>query len=389
MRVWIVLLALFAPAAVAAPYLPSGDAVVLERLPVRPGDPVAAELRRLRAAVTAAPADPAAAASLARRYFELAVAEGDARYVGYAEGALRPWYGSANPHAEVLMLRALLRQYRHDFRGALEDLVAAAERDPGDPEPHAWRAAIFMVVAEYPAARRECVLLAELSSELHATGCAAHVDATTGNARPAYDALAASLARNPQASAGLRLWVLTRLAETAARLENPAAARRHYRDALALGIIDNYLLAAYADFLLEQDRPAEVVALLKDRTRSDTLLLRLALAEQRLRAPGAAELVRILGERFTDAARRGERLHLQEEARYLLQLRGDAHAALAAAGENWKSQREPRDAAVLLEAALAAGDSQAAAPVLEWLDASGFESRKLKQLADSLKALVR
>ena len=97
MRVWVVLLALFAHAAVAAPYLPSGDAVVLERLPVRPGDPVAAELRRLRAAVTASPSDPSAAASLARRYFELAVAEGDARYVGYAEGALRPWFGSANP----------------------------------------------------------------------------------------------------------------------------------------------------------------------------------------------------------------------------------------------------------------------------------------------------
>jgi hypothetical protein len=387
---WIAWLALAAaPSAMAAPHVPADDATVLERLPIRPGDPVAAELRGLRAATAAAPSNPAAATRLGRRYFELAMAQGDARYIGYAEGTLRRWYGMPKPPAEVLTLRGLLRQYRHDFHGALDDLEAAARMDPDDPEPHAWRAAIFMVLADYPAARRECELLRELSGELHATGCIAHIDATTGRGRAAYDALAASLARNPRVSADLRLWVLTRLAEISARLEDAPAAERHYRDALALRIADNYLYAAYADFLLEQDRPAEVVALLKDWTRSDTLLLRLALAQQRLRDASAAQLTRVLGERFAEAAQRGERLHLQEEARYLLELKQDARAALAAAAENWKSQREPRDAGVLLESALAARDPQAAQPALEWLASSGFEGRKIRGLAASLKALAR
>lgn len=388
MRAWVALVvALCAvPAAHPAPHVPADEAAVLETLPVRPGDPAASELRRLRAAAAAAPDDPAAAASLARRYFELAMAEGDARYVGYAEGALRRWTGAPARHAQLLTMRGLLRQYRHDFRAALEDLAAAARVDPDDPEPRAWRAAIFMVLADYPAARRECEFLRPLSGDLHATGCIAHVDATTGKARAAYEALRASLARSPDASPGLRLWVLIRLAETAARLEDPGAAERHFRAALGLAIPDNYLYAAYADFLLEQERPSEVVALLKDRTRSDTLLLRLALAQRRLGDASAPRLTRMLGERFAEAAQRGERLHLQEEARYLLHLKGDARAALAAAAENWKSQREPSDAGVLLESALAVRDPAPAAPALEWLASSGFESRKLRRLARSLEA---
>lgn len=383
------LLAAVATVATAAPYVPRDDAVVLERLPVRASDPVAADLRRLRAEVAAAPSDPAPATRLARRYFDLAMAHGDPRYVGYADAALRPWHASAGEHPEVLVVRALLRQYRHDFDGALQDLAAAAERDPQDPEPRAWRAAIYMVRADYPAARRECAVLHELSDELHAIGCTAYVDATTGKTRSAYERLSAALARHARASTGLRLWVHTRLAEMAWRLGEARAAERHFREALGLDLTDNFLLAAYADFLLEQGRAADVVPLLKDWARSDTLLLRLALAERTLQLPSAEQHVRALAERFADAARRGERLHLQEEARFLLDLKGDARAALAAAAENWKAQREPRDAGILLEAALAVRDPRAARAALDWIDASGFENPRLRRAAEALKALAQ
>jgi hypothetical protein len=374
---------------IAAPYVPRDDAVVLERLPVRPSDPIAAELRRLRALAAAAPGDPSPAVRLARRYFELAMAQGDPRYAGYADAALRPWYVSARGNAAILVARGLLRQYRHDFDGALEDLAAAAERDSQDPEPRAWRAAIHMVRADYPAARRECALLGDLSSKLQAVGCTAYVDATTGHARAAYERLRGALAGYAEAPAGLRLWVHTRLAEMTWRLGDARAAEQHFRAALALNASDNFALAAYADFLLEHDRAADVVPLLKDSGRSDTLLLRLALAERALKLPSAEQHVRLLAERFADAARRGERLHLQEEARFLLDLKGDAGAALAAAAQNWKAQREPRDAAVLLEAALAARDPRPAAPALEWLESSGFESPRLRRIAGQLKAMAQ
>jgi hypothetical protein len=94
---------------------------------------------------------------------------------------------------------------------------------------------------------------------------------------------------------------------------------------------------------------------------------------------------RSLAERFAAAALRGERLHMGEEARFLLELKGDPRAALAVAAENWKSQREPRDALIVLEAAVAARDAKAAEPVLRWLSASGFESPRLQRLAAALK----
>jgi hypothetical protein len=181
------------------------------------------------------------------------------------------------------------------------------------------------------------------------------------------------------------MWSLTRLAEMAWRLEDHRLAERHFKDALALGVDDNFLLAAYADFLLERARSNEVVKLLQPWTRSDTLLLRLAIAERAAGRHEANAHVQALGDRFAAAQLRGERLHMGEEARYLLELKGDARAALAVAVENWKTQREPRDAAVLLQAAAAAGDPAAARPVLAWLEQSGFESERLRRLAAQIK----
>lgn len=373
--------------AAAAPFVPRDDAVVLETLPGKPGDPTAAELRRLRAAVAAAPTDAEAVARLARRYFDLAMQEGDPRYVGYAEAVLRPWPETAGTPAEMLVLHGKLRQYRHDFPRAMADFDLALKADPANFAARAWRAAILMVQADYAGVRRECSLLAPYASELQAVACVAYIDATTGNARAAYGRLSAALARAADIEPERQLWIQTRLAEMAWRFGDPGIAERHFRAGLRLGVNDNFLLAAYADFLLEQGRAAEVMPLLKGWARSDTLLLRLALAARSLKLAEGERYARTLGERFADAALRGEKLHLQEEARYLLDIKGDALAALAAASENYRTQREPRDALILIEAAFAARDPAAAAPALQWLESSGFESARLREAALKLKGL--
>jgi len=373
--------------AAAAPFVPRDDAVVVETLPGRPGDPAVAELRRLRAALAASPTDTEAASDLTRRYFDLATEDGDPRYIGYAEATLRPWPETAATPAEILVLHGKLRQYRHDFPTAMADFDLALRADPANFAARAWRAAILMVQADYTAVRRECDLLAPHASELQAVACVGYLDATTGNSRAAYQRLSAALARAGVIDAGHALWIQTRLAEMAWRTGNHAAAERHFRAGLALGINDNFILAAYADFLLEQGRAAEVMPLLKGWARSDTLLLRLALAARQLKLAEGEKYARTLGERFADAALRGEKLHLQEEARYLLDLKGDTRAALAAASENYRTQREPRDALALMEAALAARDATAAAPALQWMESSGFEDRRFREAAAKLKAL--
>ena len=370
----------------AAPRVPADDATVLETLPGKRDDPAAVELRRLRAAVAAAPRDADAAGSLAQRYFQRAMAEGDPRYVGYAQAILRPWPESAAASADILVLHGKLRQYRHDFPRAMADFDLALQADPASTAARAWRAAIFMVQADYAGARRECELLAAHTTELHAAACAAYVDATTGGARAAYTRLAAALARDPDAYPEFTIWIHTRLAEMAWRSGDPATAERHFQRGLALGLDDNFLHAAYADFLLEQGRAGEVMPLLKNWSRSDTLLLRLALAARTLKLAEADQHIRALGERFAEAALRGEKLHLQEEARFLLNLKDDPRAALAAASENYRTQREPRDALVLMEAALAARDPAAAAAALQWLESSGFEDRRTREAGAKLKA---
>src|SRR4051812_15306300 len=375
---------LWALPAAAAPHIPKDDSAVLERLPGRRDDPVMAELRALRAAAAADPSSSAAAARLAKRYFELANAEGDPRYVGYAEAAVRQWPKQDAP-VEVIYVRGLLRQYRHDFDTALKDFELVLQREPRHFGARAWRAALYMVRADYPAAARECAALPLEKEDLYALACQAYVDATTGKTGPAYRRLLEALRGDASVDAGEKLWVLTRLGEMAWRLGDVAGADRHFKEALALGQDDNFLLAAYGDFLLEQGRAREVVALLKSWTRSDTLLLRLALAEQRLGVAEAAAHIQALGDRFAAASLRGERLHMGEEARFLLDLKADARGALAVGLENWKEQREPRDALVVLEAAVAARNPAAAAPVLKWLRESRFESARMQQLAASLK----
>jgi len=54
---------------------------------------------------------------------------------------------------------------------------------------------------------------------------------------------------------------------------------------------------------------------------------------------------------------------------------------LRLATENWNVHREPWDARVYLEAALAAGDAGGARPVLDWLRDNRVQDVKLAALA--------
>jgi tetratricopeptide (TPR) repeat protein len=381
LAVLAVTVACLAPAHLqAAPRLPTDPAEVLERLPMRPADATARELAGLRAAVTRAateaPDDPLPAARLAGRYYELAVARGDPRYIGYADAVLAPF--ARNRTAAVLAVRGQLRQYRHDFDGALQDFAAALEADPQFASAHAWRGAIYLVQANYAAAKSECDALLALDRATLYGGCIGLVLAYGGRMEAGYAALQRAL--DETRDAGNRLWLLTRLGEVAAWRGQPEAAERHYRAALALGIDDGYLLAAWSDFLLDRQRPAEVVKWLAGWEASDGLLLRLALAETALRQPAAKTYVQALADRFAAAKVRGDTTHRAEEARYLMHLAGDPAAALAVAAANYRVQREPRDARVLLEAAIAARNAGAAQPARDWLRSSGFEDAHLRQL---------
>jgi len=371
----------------AAPVVPADDRQVLATVPARATDPRARELLALRQAWQRQPQDLDAAVAYARRCLDEVGAEGDPRHVGHAQAALQPWFGLADPPAAVRVLRARILQFDHRFAPALADLDAALRQQPADGEAWAWRTAILMVQADYAEAGRSCDRLAPLATPLIATACFAQVGAATGHAGAAADALRTALAQLPQASAEARLWALTRLAETEERRGAWPAAEAAFRAGLALGLPDVYLQAAYADFLLDRGRPAEVLALLDGRGRADVLLLRLALAAKAAGHASAATHAQALAARFAAARQRGDASHQKEESRFVLAIQGDAARALVLAQQNFAVQKEPADARILLEAALAARQPAAAGPALDWMAASGVESVALRALAAQLKAL--
>ena len=371
----------------ATAHIPKSDATVLERLPFKPNDPVARELASMRAKLQRNPRNLEVAVQLAGRYYGMVGEEGDPRYLGYAQAALAPWWEMSEPPIEVQVLRARLLQFSHNFSAAFVDLDKVLERDPRNAQARVLRAIIEIVQARYDVARADCRALNKLTSDLIMIGCEAMIDGLTGHAASAYITLNTAFANAKNLSADEQLWVLTRLAELSQRLGKSSVTEAHYKQAIGLGMTDSFLLAAYSDFLLEQKRPTEVVALLKDKTRSDGLLLRLLLAERSLNLPTAKDRETILAARYLAAQLRGDTVHQQEEARFSLHVQGNAKKALALAQENWKVQLEPRDAHIFLEAALALKDPKSAQPVLQWLESSKIEDSQLISLGQKLKTV--
>jgi tetratricopeptide (TPR) repeat protein len=368
----------------AAPFLPNDDAEVLERLPT-PGDADQRELRRLGTELSNKPNNLDLALRLARRYIQVGRAEADPRYYGYAEAVLKPWWNLQTPPVEVLVLRAVLAQARHAFDAALADLERVLEINPRQPQAWLTRAFILQVQGRPDEAGKSCGRLPSGIGPLVMATCRGRVESLSGRAAEGYARLEEALEGSPNGDKGLKLWALTNLAEIAERRGDRDVAERHFRDALALGLRNAYLLGAYSDYLLDGGRPAEVRDLLAGDIRVDALLLRLTLAETALGDPEAAGHVAALEARFAASRRRGDLRHGREEARFTLELLQRPAEALGLALENWQTQREPADARLVLEAARAAGVPDKAGPVLEWLEETGLDDAKIDALVQRLQ----
>jgi Tfp pilus assembly protein PilF len=268
----------------------------------RAAAPVGAELRDLRARSS----DVAASIELAQKFVTLGSEDSDPRYFGYAAGVLAPLWKLAEPPAKALLLRAMIAQNRHDFDGALADVDAVIKSDPANLQAWLMRAAISKVLGHLDEARASCAPLAASSEPLLTVACVCDAASLMGGSREAAEALEQTLEERPKATPERQRWALTILAEIVARRGEAQRAERAFKKALEAAKPTAYLLAAYADFLLDEERFADAAALLAGEARIDAALLRLALAEQRLGAEGLAEHVSQIEERFTASRRRGE-----------------------------------------------------------------------------------
>ncbi len=383
-RLYLVVASLLsvAPVARASPFVPADDSLVLEQVPGA-RDPSSQALRQSNAALAQDRHNIGLAEKVARLDIEQARKHGDPRFLGRAEAALAPWPLTLETPAPVLLLRAVILQSNHDFPGSIAALQRVVSAEPASAQAWLTLAAVHQAQAEYEAALHDCGQFASHMLGLAPDTCTASIMSLTGHAPLALRAITISLAQNVdevRASPSVGVWAMTMAAETAERLGDPSTERR-YRAALAIDGSDPYLLGAWSDWLLDQNRPQEVVALLRDRTRIDPLLLRLALAEQATGDARAAGHIADLAARFEASRLRGDTVHRREEARFTLYLLRQQARALDLAQANWEVQREPADARILLEAANAAGRPGAADPVRVWLRDNGAEDVRLSALA--------
>jgi len=354
--------------ATARPYVPANDTQVLAELPAgaRHAEVSARRVARARLDV---------ALPLAQFYINQSRASGDLRFLGYAEAVLVSWVDAPTPDPAVLVLQATIQQSRHEFEPALMtlDRAIAARRD----SPQAWltRATVLRVMGRYAEAEQACLEFARLADPAVGAICRQGVLALHGNLAAAYD----TLLHQPAAGMGNaeNAWRDSELGEMAVRLGNDSDAERWFQRVLALSSHDFYVRAAYADLLLRQHRPAEVLVLLKGQDSIEPLLLRIAIAQRQLRAPELAHSRTLLAAAFATETLRGEAVHRREQARYLLEVTAQPQQALEVALRNWQVQREPDDALVVIDAARAAGTPQRAAAVRDFLRAQGLRDARL------------
>ncbi|MBN8752916.1 MULTISPECIES: hypothetical protein [Variovorax] len=374
-------LALAALAAHAVPRVPASDDEVVETLPVVAG--WSGEQRRLRRELAQRPNDEATAIAAASTYLELAREQGDARYAGYAMGALQAW--EATPPAQtppaVLVMRATVAQFLHDFDGAEATLRVALARRPNDAQAWITLATILRVRGRYNESDAACRSLGRTGPAFYGVACLAENAGLRGNhadARQALQALLADPVLRDADKAGTRQWLLTSIAEVEELAGRQAEADAAYRKAVAAQR-SGYLLLAYSDYLQRVGRHAEIPKLLANEARSDAVLLRLAIAGAAARDTSAQAEADELRQRFEAAALRPgtTALHAREEAMFALDVQNDPKRALELARLNVRLQREPIDLLVFARAASAANDIAARGEVKALMQQIGLKDARV------------
>lgn len=373
---------LWAASACAAPYVPAADSEVLERLPANGAalkrDRVARAMREL---LVREPRNLDIALRLAQLDIERARVEYDPRELGRAEATLAPWWNDPNAPAAVVLMRATIRQSSHQFNPARTDLEQVVARDPSNGQAWLTLATVQQVTGDLDGAASSCEHVGATSASPIAVACTAALQGLTGRASEGYAALT-QLMDHPAAIGDARVltWMTTLQGELAERLGRFDDASRAYKASLVIDPTDAYTIAAYADFLLDQGRPEEILPLIPADTPADILLLRRAQADAALGADESTAVRDDLAARFVALRARGDRVHLREEARFTLALMKNPAAALSLALQDWAIQKEPLDARIALECAIAAGRPEAAIDVARWVQSRHLEGSRLAAL---------
>lgn len=373
-----------ARAGIATPYVPASPGAVLQKVPSST-DPRVRAFETLRARLRAHPKNMKLALKLGRAYINYGRSTGDARFLGRGLAVIEPWLQQSPVPVPVAVVHATILQSRHFFAASQQELQSILKRDPGNVQAWLTLATVAMVQGDYKLANRSCVHLASVGGDFMGIACSASLRSLTGHAAQAYRLFSMIEHPGPKAPPAIKAWIQGLMADTAKRLGRAREADAHYREALQLTPGDNFLLADYADFLLDHSRAWNARNLVADYTQSDTSFMRLVFAEAALGSSRTQRDIQQMSARFAAMDQRHTHVYRREQARFVLYLKHDPPRALQLAEKNWTVQRAPKDMRVYLEAALAAGKPAAAEPVLKLLDKSHLQDPAVNRLARKVR----
>ena len=352
--IFLLAICLSSQAVLARDFVPTSDAVVVEKLspridskkPMR--DSMQSSTQLLTRSGALADSRVGLAISQAKQLIVMAKKTADPRYLGRAQATLMPWWDDIKAPAEVAVLKATVQQSRHEFDAARATLKRMLDMDPSQAQGWLTLATLERLSGNYELALQACEKVMSASS--YALACRLETNSMLGQTVQARDGFAALIKSAPDVQS--QAWFHSLLAESQERAGQDASALKSYRASIALSP-DTYTALALSDLLLRNEKFAQALLVLAQEPLSDAVLIRRAYAYKQLNNPLWETLRDELYERFAALKARGddERLHARELALAALWLADDGVKALPIAQTNLELQKEPFDWWLVMAAA--------------------------------------
>jgi len=369
----------FASSISAAPYIPKSSEEIICHLP-------ATELHRgirsLKRQLINEETNLVVTLDLVRSYLALNQITGQNQYLAFAELNLKRIENSIANTTEVHLLQALLDQRNHHFAKSIERLDLVLAKSPKNIQALLTKASVLQLLGDYEGARIANASLFGLGLSKVGLISTANLAAVAGKAEKSYELLTSLVSTNAAPKDTETSWALLSMAELTARIGKLEESDAFYKAALRSPVPDQYLLLSYADFLIHHRRSADAGFLAMLRPLGTHLpfvqlrLLEFDLAQQQT-AEWKARAGKLKQDLFDEE---DDVVHWRERARFLLRIRNQPDAALREALKNWETQKEPMDALLVLESAVASKKNQKAEAVMDWISRHRWSDPLLQRL---------
>ena len=378
----------------AEPYIPQNENKVLDTLPTnflslfKENDISGNRIKRY--AVSAEQWEDLQE-ELITSYLNQAKDSGDMRYISYAENRLKKWLSDTPKSEKARLFDARIKQYNHNFTDAIEILESIVDEHPKNIKAWSLISNLQLLTGDYSSAKNSCRKLSVSSSLTDAIICHSNIMIRTGGLDKADKTLKALLPMIKNMSVQRQIWLYTSLVEINIQYGYDKQAKNYMDQAMKLvvdnDLNDNYLTRIYVDYLIEGNQLKKAFDMIKDKNNDSSIMIRSAVIAKELGYATTFEKNKISLARIFDVEnRRGQSLHLREQALFTLIILNKPIEAYVLAQKNWALQKEPEDARILLKSVISTGNKDQILKVKAEIHKTGLVDQRLEsqRLSESI-----